>query len=89
MPTAILTGCNSGIGHEIAKIALSSNWGIYALDITLGSNLQTLSQNQNCTIAQVDVTDPSSIQTFKDTVLRKDEPVDLIFNIAGTIEYTK
>lgn len=83
MPTAILTGCNSGIGHEIAKIALISGWKIYALDIMLGDKIQELAGNHNCTIAQVDVTSPSSIQTFKSTILQTDEPIDLIFNIAG------
>ncbi|KAH9823628.1 Enoyl-(Acyl carrier protein) reductase [Teratosphaeria destructans] len=73
MPTAVLTGCNSGIGYETAKLALASGWKVHALDVQVGSNLRSL-ESQNCKIAQVDVTDPESIRKFGQDLLG--EPID-------------
>ncbi|KAF2484688.1 short-chain alcohol dehydrogenase-like protein [Neohortaea acidophila] len=80
MPTAVLTGCNSGIGYEWAKILLKEGYKLYALDATDGEKLQSL-KGSKCTTAQVDVTSVESIEKFKQSI--GDEPVDLLLNIAG------
>ncbi|EME89631.1 uncharacterized protein MYCFIDRAFT_63608 [Pseudocercospora fijiensis CIRAD86] len=46
MPIAVMTGCNSGIAHAMAKIALEDGWKVYALDIVLGDKLKSLEEKQ-------------------------------------------
>ncbi|KAK4506527.1 hypothetical protein PRZ48_000259 [Zasmidium cellare] len=76
----VLTGCNSGIGYEMAKIAVKDGYKVFALDIVFGDKLKSL-QNDGCNIGQLDVTSPESIAKTKEWIGH--EPVDLLFNIAG------
>ncbi|KAF2171331.1 hypothetical protein M409DRAFT_50788 [Zasmidium cellare ATCC 36951] len=80
MPTAVLTGCNSGIGYEMAKIAVKDGYKVFALDVVFGDKLESL-QQEGCNIGQLDVTSPESIAKTKEWI--GNQPVDLLFNIAG------
>lgn len=75
-----MTGCNSGIGYEMARIALKNGYKVYALDIVFGEKLKSL-QTEGCNIGQLDVTSPESIAKTKEWI--DAEPIDLLFNIAG------
>ncbi|KIW30789.1 uncharacterized protein PV07_02491 [Cladophialophora immunda] len=80
MPTAIVTGANSGIAHAFAKILCDEGYTVYAIDRNAGDGLQAL-KAKKAHIAEVDVTSSESIQQFKDSL--GDTTVDLLLNIAG------
>jgi len=77
MPTAVITGANSGIGNALTKILLSEQYYVYACDIHISSSLESLGV---CPIT-LDVTDPSSVTSLKARL--GDCPLDVLFNVAG------
>ncbi|ETI27145.1 hypothetical protein G647_09827 [Cladophialophora carrionii CBS 160.54] len=80
MPTAVVTGANSGIAHAFADILVDEGYTVYAVDRDTGEGLRAL-QAKKAHTAEVDVTSPESIQKFKDSL--GDTTVDLLLNIAG------
>ena len=95
MPTAVVSGANSGIGHAFAQqlikevghtdrllrayILTSKGYNVIAIDRDNGSQIQNL----GCKHMQVDVSKPASIQAFKQQYFGSKEPIDLLLNIAG------
>ncbi|KAF2141187.1 uncharacterized protein K452DRAFT_271838 [Aplosporella prunicola CBS 121167] len=77
MPTAVVTGANSGIGHEFAKLLIKEGYDVYATDVQVGDKLQSLA----CKHVHLDVSSPESIQSFAQQL--SNQPVDLLLNIAG------
>ncbi|KAI9692626.1 MAG: hypothetical protein M1820_009503 [Bogoriella megaspora] len=79
MPSVLVTGANSGIGHAFAKLLINEGYQVYAADLTEGENLKSLSSKART--VTLDVTSPESIKKFKDSL--GDEPLDFLLNIAG------
>jgi NAD(P)-dependent dehydrogenase (short-subunit alcohol dehydrogenase family) len=77
MPTAVVTGANSGIGHAFAQLLIKEGYRVIAGDVTLGEPIKGL----GCDVAPLDVTSSTSIEEFKKHV--GDQPIDLLLNIAG------
>lgn len=75
---AVVTGADSGIGNAFAQLLLKEGYTVYAVDRNLGNGLKSL---RGANISAVDVTSEQSIKDFKETI--KNEPVDLLLNIAG------
>ncbi|KUI56757.1 C-factor [Cytospora mali] len=80
MPTAVVTGANNGIGHEVAKVLISAGYDVHAVDVNEGEKLKSLS----CETSHVDVTSQYSINKFKERY--GDGPLDLFFNVAGILD---
>ncbi|ROW06052.1 hypothetical protein VMCG_04712 [Cytospora schulzeri] len=80
MPTAVVTGANSGIGHEMSKVLIDAGYDVHAVDVNEGENLKSLS----CETSHLDVTSPSSIEQFKEKYGAR--PLDLLLNVAGTLD---
>ncbi|KAI3392889.1 hypothetical protein diail_5022 [Diaporthe ilicicola] len=80
MPTAVITGANSGIGHEFAKVLIDAGYDVHAVDVNDGEKLKSLS----CTTSQLDVTSEDSINRFKEQY--GDRPLDLLLNVAGVAD---
>ncbi|KAF3000431.1 hypothetical protein E8E14_004691 [Neopestalotiopsis sp. 37M] len=78
MPTAVVTGANSGIGHEFAKLLIKEDYNVYAVDVNNGDKLQSLS----CHTSQLDVSSPESIAAFAAS-FGDEQPLDLLLNVAG------
>ncbi|WPA96034.1 uncharacterized protein RHO25_000639 [Cercospora beticola] len=79
MPTAVVTGANSGIGHAFANILISEGYEVHAADHEVGVQLQSL----QCRLHRLDVRSPESISGFAAQLVNK--PVDLLLNIAGVM----
>ncbi|KAL9105620.1 MAG: hypothetical protein Q9227_009232 [Pyrenula ochraceoflavens] len=79
MPTAVVTGANSGIGHAFAEILIEEHYDVIAVDINLGEKINAL----KCQKHEVDVGDPQSIATFKANL--GEVPINVLLNIAGVI----
>ncbi|KAM3418455.1 hypothetical protein BST61_g4441 [Cercospora zeina] len=77
MPTAVVTGANSGIGHAFANLLISEGYEVHAADQEVGANLQAL----QCRLHRLDVRSPESISGFSAQLTNK--PIDLLLNIAG------
>ncbi|KAL1850403.1 hypothetical protein Daus18300_012937 [Diaporthe australafricana] len=77
MPTAVITGANSGIGHEFAKVLIKAGYDVHAVDVNDGEKLRSL----GCTAFQLDVASEDSINRFKEHY--GDRPLDLLLNVAG------
>ncbi|KAI4244095.1 MAG: hypothetical protein L6R40_003079 [Gallowayella cf. fulva] len=79
MPTAVVTGANSGIAHAWVKQLVTEKYEVFALDITIGPELKALS----CQSFQCDLTSPDSIFKFASHFNPLNKPLDLLLNIAG------
>jgi len=78
MPTAVVTGANSGIGWRFAEKLIEEGYTVYACDIFVDNKIKTLDTPHKHTL---DVTSPPSIQAF--TSAFGSQPLDLLLNIAG------
>ncbi|KAL2033157.1 hypothetical protein VTO58DRAFT_106329 [Aureobasidium pullulans] len=82
MPTAVVTGCNSGIGHSFARVLISEGYEVIATDYIEGDQLKAL----QCRHAQLDVRSPESISAFASSL--SGQPIDMLLNVAGTMTNT-
>ncbi|KAI0121537.1 NAD(P)-binding protein [Hypoxylon sp. NC0597] len=79
MPTAVVTGANSGIGHAFAELLIQEGYDVTGVDVNVGDKLKSL----QCKTAQLDVSSPDSIKAFAKAY--GDGPLDLLLNIAGVM----
>ncbi|KAI0884742.1 NAD(P)-binding protein [Annulohypoxylon maeteangense] len=79
MPTAIVTGANSGIGFAFTQLLIRKGYSVTAVDVNVGDKINSL----GCATAQVDVSNPASIAAFKETY--GFGSIDLLLNIAGVM----
>ncbi|KAK4506966.1 hypothetical protein PRZ48_000699 [Zasmidium cellare] len=77
MPTAVVTGANSGIGHAFAQLLIQEGYEVHAADVAVGENLQSL----QCRLHRLDVRSPESISGFAQQLAGK--PLDVLLNVAG------
>ncbi|MCJ1381245.1 hypothetical protein MMC17_004354 [Xylographa soralifera] len=77
MPTAVVTGANSGIGNALTKILISEKYEVYACDINISPSLESMGARP----ITLDVTDQSSVTSLKARL--SDRPLDILFNVAG------
>ena len=102
MPTAVVTGANSGIGHAFAHVLIKEViQPCPTKDSSLNRDIQGYKvhacdrevgnpikslSQDQTTIHKLDVTSPESIAAFQKAV--EDEPIDLLLNVAGRPPYS-
>ena len=84
---AIVTGCSSGIGHEISLILARNGFTAYATmrNLQKGSDLKSIAEDEKLPLhfAQLDVTDENSIKKAIQTVYDEAGRIDILVNNAG------
>jgi len=78
MPTAVVTGANSGIGHAFAQLLVKEGYRVFACDVNVGPAMRSLGATA---VVDLDVSQPSSIAAFR--VQFGHQPLDLLLNVAG------
>ena len=84
---AIVTGCSSGIGHEISLILARNGFTAYATmrNLQKGSDLKSIAEDEKLPLhfAQLDVTDENSVKKAIQTVYDEAGRIDILVNNAG------
>jgi len=81
MPTALITGCSSGIGRATARALHANGWDVFATAPNTAD--VTDLADDGIEIAALDVTDDRSVETAVDDVLEQAGRVDVLVNDAG------
>ncbi|WP_420629329.1 SDR family oxidoreductase [Candidatus Leptofilum sp.] len=82
MKTIVITGASSGIGKASAKYFAEQGWKVAATMRTPEKETE-LTQIENVTVYQMDVTDNNSIQNATEQILADFGNVDVVLNNAG------
>lgn len=82
MKTIVITGASSGIGKATAKHFAAQGWKVAATMRTPEKETE-LSNIQNISLYQLDVTDQVSIDAATAKILSDNETVDVVLNNAG------
>ncbi len=87
---AIITGCASGIGREVARILVEKGWMVLATDIN-EAGLKAYAQTQNwpderVLLRKLDVRDQSQWQEIIKLAVDQWQQIDVVLNIAGVLE---
>lgn len=84
---AIVTGCSSGIGHEISLILARNGFTTYATmrNLQKGSDLKSIAEDEKLPLhfAQLDVTDENSVKKAIQTIHDEAGRIDILVNNAG------
>jgi len=84
---AIVTGCSSGIGHEISLILARNGFTAYATmrNLQKGSDLKSIAEDEKLPLhfAQLDVTDENSVKKAIQTIHDEAGRIDILVNNAG------
>ncbi|KAF1989020.1 short-chain alcohol dehydrogenase-like protein [Aulographum hederae CBS 113979] len=78
MPTAVVTGANSGIGFAFVKLLIAEEYEVFACDVKLDDKLEELGAKP----CKLDLASHQSILDFQDR-FGDDRPLDILLNIAG------
>lgn len=83
---AIVTGGYSGIGLETTKVLVSAGAKVIVPAKDLEKATKNLAGINNVEIEQLNLQDPTSIDTFAQKFLNSDRPLHLLINDAGIME---
>lgn len=82
MKSIVITGASSGIGKATAKYFAEQGWKV-AATMRKPENETELTEIENVSVYQLDVTDDESIATAATAILNDFETVDVLLNNAG------
>jgi NAD(P)-dependent dehydrogenase (short-subunit alcohol dehydrogenase family) len=88
--TALITGANKGIGHEIARQLAQRGFAVFigARDMVKGraATDELCREGYEATFIHIDVTDPVSIKNASGTFSQKADHLDVLINNAAVLE---
>ncbi|KAG4292565.1 hypothetical protein FPRO06_12053 [Fusarium proliferatum] len=83
-PFALVTGCNSGIGEQLAIALAKNNFTVFATARRAESLNKLTGQHANIIALPLELGDSTSIERLRDSVTKYTEGrLDLLFNNAG------
>ena len=82
MPTALITGCDYGIGFELARQYAVEGWRVHAVCLDSGSRDRLEALGESVRFHLADVSDPQAIAALSRTL--SEEAIDLLINNAAT-----
>ncbi|MBT5107817.1 MAG: SDR family oxidoreductase [Rhodospirillaceae bacterium] len=82
MPTALITGCDYGIGFEFTRQYAEDGWKVHAVCLDAASEGKLSGLSGDVRFHHVDVSDQAALATLADAL--KGEPIDLLINNAAT-----
>ncbi|SEQ54301.1 SDR family oxidoreductase [Natrinema salaciae] len=82
-PTALVTGCSSGIGYETARALLAEDWRVYATARDRNRDGLEKLANRGAALAALDLTDPDDIDRVVGRIREESGGVDCLVNNAG------
>jgi NAD(P)-dependent dehydrogenase (short-subunit alcohol dehydrogenase family) len=84
---ALITGAASGIGKETARLFAKEGAHVIVVDLNEVEGHQTVEkieqEHGRATFIKVDITDEESVREMVETIQRKHETIDILFNNAG------
>ena len=81
----LITGASSGIGKATAKLLIAQGHKVYTAARRI--NNMTDHQTLGCYPIKMDITNEADIQHVVDTVIEKEDKIDVLFNNAGYAIY--
>lgn len=90
----LITGCSSGFGFLTAKTLASAGYKVYAtMRGVEGKNAESAGklrdwaqqEGKELTVLELDVTDEATIQSAVNTILEKENQLDVVVNNAGVV----
>ena len=82
MATALITGCDYGIGFELARQYAGDGWRVHAICLDEASREKLEALGEAVIFHRLDVSDQAGLQAAAETL--KDEAIDLLINNAAT-----
>ena len=90
--TAVITGCNKGIGKKILEVFSENGAKIYAcvrkIDNDFNNKIKIISQNNKNIILpiELDLENLTSLKNAANSILEMEDKIDILINNAGIIE---
>lgn len=84
---AIVTGAGGGMGLAIARAIAGSGGSVLMID--LKPKPEQITESDNCTFAQGDLTDPTFVKSAIDTAAARFGRIDYLANVAGVLWFCK
>ena len=90
--TAVITGCNKGIGKKILEVFSENGAKIYAcvrkIDNDFNNQIKIISQNNKNIILpiELDLENLTSLKNAANSILEMEDKIDILINNAGIIE---
>ena len=82
MPTTLITGCDYGIGYELARQYAEDGWRVHAICLDQQSEARIEALAGDTHFHLVDVANWPAVQALSETL--RNEPIDVLINNAAT-----
>ena len=82
MPTILITGCDYGIGYELARQYADAGWRVHAACLEPSSEEKIADLAGEVRFCRLDVADPGQVQALGADL--RGEPIDILLNNAAT-----
>lgn len=82
MPTTLITGCDYGIGFELARQYAGDGWRVHAVCLDAGSEAKLVRPGGELCFHHLDVTEQPALRALAKALA--EEPIDVLISNAAT-----